>query len=73
MAPAQVWSRFEYEDACSGKPTAVPIEPLVGLLRHPAAHPACRPGDGSLDWTLEERHDPPAYRVQFQVPWKAGL
>lgn len=38
LADAEVWSRFEYTDTCSGRPVAIPIEPLVGLLRHPTAH-----------------------------------
>lgn len=31
----RVFSRYEYTDTCSGKAVDVPIEPLVGLLRHP--------------------------------------
>ncbi len=30
-----VFSAYEYTDTCSGKPVTVPVEPLVGLLRHP--------------------------------------
>lgn len=36
------WSRFVYKDSCSGGQVEVPIEPLIGLMRHPTAHTSCR-------------------------------
>lgn len=32
---SHVFSTYEYVDTCSGKQVNVPVEPLVGLLRHP--------------------------------------
>lgn len=50
----EVVSYFEYQDTCNGShSTFVPIEPLVGLLRHPSAHPACNVDEQSID--IEDR------------------
>jgi len=39
---SHVFSTYEYVDTCSGKQVNVPVEPLVGLLRHPWVVPGCR-------------------------------
>jgi hypothetical protein len=41
----EVWSWFVYKNTCpggEGQRLEVPIEPLVGLMRHPLAHAQCR-------------------------------
>lgn len=62
----QVWSFFKYRNSCSEIATSVeftyvPIEPAVGLLRHPFAHP-CGAGNAALE--VEDRgyeHSPPTF------------
>mmetsp|Transcript_1406 Transcript_1406/g.4195 ORF Transcript_1406/g.4195 Transcript_1406/m.4195 type:complete len:381 (-) Transcript_1406:736-1878(-) len=39
-----VWSQFVYRNTCGGE-VRQPIEPLVGLLRHPTSHGACERAD----------------------------
>ena len=39
----QVFSFFEYSSQCSKRKLRVPMEPLVGMLRHPFVIPVCRP------------------------------
>ena len=50
------FSYFEYKSSCGGAPLRVPIEPLVGLMRHPLVIGACaaEPGTPSM---VETRHD----------------
>jgi hypothetical protein len=38
-----VFSHFRYMRPCNAEALWVPIEPLVGLLRHPFAVPRCLP------------------------------
>eukprot|EP00891_Asterochloris_glomerata_P001200 jgi/Astpho2/1200/fgenesh1_pg.00022_%23_10_t len=50
-----LWSYFEYANAChEGQHLFIPIEPLVGLLRHPFGHPDCFIEDYS-DLHIENR------------------
>mmetsp|Transcript_3909 Transcript_3909/g.11347 ORF Transcript_3909/g.11347 Transcript_3909/m.11347 type:complete len:385 (-) Transcript_3909:471-1625(-) len=39
-----VWSQYLYRNTCGGE-VRQPIEPLVGLFRHPTSHPACARAD----------------------------
>jgi hypothetical protein len=39
----QVFSFFEYSSQCSKRKLRLPMEPLVGMLRHPFVIPVCRP------------------------------
>lgn len=36
----------------------LPIEPLVGLMRHPIGNSDCLALDGSLNWSLDPAHQP---------------
>lgn len=56
-AGSKVFSHFEYSNSCGGEPLRVPIEPLVGLLRHPLVMRGCNPEGHSL--MAEVRHDEP--------------
>ncbi len=40
---AQVFSFFEYSSQCSKRTLRLPMEPLVGMMRHPFVIPICRP------------------------------
>ena len=40
---AQVFSFFEYSSKCSKRTLRLPMEPLVGMMRHPFVIPICRP------------------------------
>ena len=40
---SRVFSHFRYSRRCDAATLRVPIEPLVGLLRHPFAVPGCLP------------------------------
>lgn len=51
----QVFSHFVSRDTCTGVEMRLPIEPLVGVLRHPTAASACRP-EGSTA-LLAPEHD----------------
>ena len=57
VSPA-VFSFFEYSSSCGGEPLRVPMEPLVGLLRHPRVVPGCAalPGQPTM---IDTRHDVP--------------
>ena len=46
LCTAQVFSWFEYMNSCDGRKERIPIEPLVGALRHPFTIPACHPQVG---------------------------
>jgi hypothetical protein len=37
----QVFSQYHYRNSCSHDEVRFPVEPLVGLLRHPTVHPDC--------------------------------
>lgn len=56
QANSTVFSHFEYSNSCGGEPLRVPIEPLVGLLRHPRVVQGCAalPGQPSM---IDTRHD----------------
>lgn len=51
-------------DACSGEAVHLPIEPLVGLMRHPVGNQYCVAPDGSLNWTLDPAHQPRGQPVE---------
>lgn len=36
-----LWSAFVYRHSCSGAVLRIPVEPLLGLMRHPLAVRAC--------------------------------
>ena len=52
---SRVFSHFEYSSSCGGEPLRVPIEPLVGLFRHPLVVEGCNPEGHSL--MVDIRHD----------------
>lgn len=39
----QVFSFFEYSSQCSKRKLRLPMEPLVGMMRHPFVIPVCSP------------------------------
>lgn len=41
-----IFSYFEYSNSCGDGPLRVPIEPLVGLMRHPFVTEDCTAGPG---------------------------
>lgn len=41
-----IFSYYEYSSSCGDRPLRVPIEPLVGLMRHPFVVQACTAGPG---------------------------
>ncbi len=43
MVHVQVFSFFEYSSQCSKRTLRLPMEPLVGMMRHPFVIPICRP------------------------------
>lgn len=50
-----IFSYYEYSNSCEREPLRVPIEPLVGLMRHPFVADACtaRPGQKPM---INARH-----------------
>jgi hypothetical protein len=45
MRNTKVFSQYHYRDSCSGEEVLLPMEPLVGLLRHPTSGKYCRRPD----------------------------
>ncbi len=53
----EIWSHFLCLDTCTGKDVRVPIEPLVGLMRHPTVQPDCALPDNAA--LVHATHDSP--------------
>ena len=51
-----IFSYFEYKSDCGGAPLRVPMEPLVGLMRHPHVVGSCADRDGQPPM-IDTRHD----------------
>ena len=49
--PAEIFSYFEYSSSCGGAPLRVPMEPLVGVFRHPLVQ-GCAPEGHALVTSL---------------------
>eukprot|EP00891_Asterochloris_glomerata_P007234 jgi/Astpho2/7234/Aster-x1426 len=50
-----IWSYMEYSNTCHRSlPLFVPVEPLVGLLRHPFGHPHCYTPE-FMEYNIENR------------------
>ena len=56
-APQRIFSFFEYSSSCVGPPLRIPMEPLVGLFRHPFVIRGCNPVGHPL--VVDARHDKP--------------
>ena len=66
---AQVYSFFEYSSQCSKRTLKLPMEPLVGMMRHPFVIPICRPK--VLSTVL--KCDPPHHSNCLLCSWKSAL
>lgn len=59
-ASSKIFSHFEYSNSCGGEPLRVPMEPLVGLFRHPFVSGCIHHRPDMID----SRHDAPG---EFRV------
>ena len=65
MSP-EIFSFFEYSSSCGGEALRVPMEPLVGLMRHPRVVEACAalPGQPTM---IDTHHDIPGAGLSLNL------